>query len=610
MRAVVVMYDSLNRRMLPPFGAEGVHAPSFARLAERSVTFDNCYAGSMPCMPARREMHTGRYNFLHRSWGPLEPFDDSVFELLGASGVHTHLATDHQHYWEDGGATYHNRYTTYEFFRGQEGDRWKGHVGDVTHPATLNSDNFLTRQDWVNRQYLADESVHSQTLTFDAGIEFIETNRDADRWLVQIETFDPHEPFFSYDRYRELYGATDPDRPVFDWPSYRRVVEDDDEVEHARREYLALLSMCDRSLGRVLDTFDRLGLWDDTLLMVCTDHGFLLGERGWWGKSVQPWFNETIHTPLFVWDPRSGARDVHRQQLVQTIDLGPTLLEFFATPLPEDMQGRPLSHLLSAGGEREGALFGAHGGHVNVTDGRYVYMRACAGPDNAPLFDYTLMPTHMRSRFVPDELLDAELAPPFSFTKGVRPLRVTARPMGNPYWHGTLLFDLETDPLQLTPLRDVDTELRMAQLLTDLMRENDAPAEQFERLGLPAEGAVGREHLLVEAQWDQAALARTPAARREDFASEALVRTLTIAEVIDDDVLACQLPDELVPFLRTAARMSPNTTLLEALAHRPGAGLDTARALEDSLQRARRGPRPDEPALVGGGSIDQPEGTS
>ena len=81
MKAIMVMFDSLNRRMLPPYGCDWVHAPNFQRLAERSVTFENCYAGSMACMPARRELHTGRYNFLHRSWGPLEPFDerDSVF---------------------------------------------------------------------------------------------------------------------------------------------------------------------------------------------------------------------------------------------------------------------------------------------------------------------------------------------------------------------------------------------------------------------------------------------------------------------------------------------------------------------------------------------------
>ena len=112
MRAVMVMFDSLNRKMLSSYGCEWTETPNFKRLAERSVTFENCYAGSMPCMPARREMHTGRHNFLHRGWGPLEPFDDSVPQMLRNHGIHTHLTTDHQHYWEDGGATYHNRYST------------------------------------------------------------------------------------------------------------------------------------------------------------------------------------------------------------------------------------------------------------------------------------------------------------------------------------------------------------------------------------------------------------------------------------------------------------------------------------------------------------------
>ncbi|WP_407829892.1 sulfatase-like hydrolase/transferase, partial [Staphylococcus aureus] len=81
----------LNRRMLPPYGSKWVQAPNFERLAAHSATFDQCYAGSMPCMPARRELHTGRYNFLHRSWGPMEPFDDSMPEMLKRAGIYTHL---------------------------------------------------------------------------------------------------------------------------------------------------------------------------------------------------------------------------------------------------------------------------------------------------------------------------------------------------------------------------------------------------------------------------------------------------------------------------------------------------------------------------------------
>jgi arylsulfatase A-like enzyme len=562
-RAVMVMYDSLNRRMLPPYGAENVHAPNFSRLADHTALYENCYAGSMPCMPARRELHTGRYNFLHRSWGPLEPFDDSMPELLRQSGVHTHLATDHQHYWEDGGATYHNRYSTYEFFRGQEGDRWKGQVREPDVPETLNGASFLSRQDWVNRQYMQDESQHSQTLTFDAGVEFIETNLAEDQWFVQIETFDPHEPFFSYEQYRRLLGV-DTEAPVFDWPSYRRVIETPEEVERARGEYLSLLAMCDRSLGRVLDLFDQHGLWDDTMLIVCTDHGFLLGERGWWGKSVQPWFDETIHTPLFVWDPRDRAAGVRRDALVQTIDIAPTLLDYFAVDTPPDMQGLRLS----GGLEREGALFGAHGGHVNVTDGRYVYMRACADPSNTPLHDYTLMPTHMRGRFTPAELHNAELVDGFAFTKGVPVLRVLGQPMGNPWWHGSLLFDLQTDPQQQNPLRDDDLELRLCNLMLDLMHANDAPPAQYERLGLPAEGPALTEHLLVGHQWEQVQQALQPSAQRADLKEDSPLRTLTVTELMDNhpDVL----PDHILAGLNGMRRLNPSAPLLEVFAAHPG----------------------------------------
>ena len=97
MKAIMVMFDSLNRHMLEPYGCDWVPTPNFGRLAERSITFDRSYVCSLPCMPARRELHTGRPGFLHRGWGPLEPFDDSVPEMLDAQGIHSHLVTDHYH---------------------------------------------------------------------------------------------------------------------------------------------------------------------------------------------------------------------------------------------------------------------------------------------------------------------------------------------------------------------------------------------------------------------------------------------------------------------------------------------------------------------------------
>ena len=138
----------------------------------------------MPCMPARRELHTGRYNFLHRSWGPLEPFDDSMPAALSREGVHTHLTSDHYHYWEDGGATYHTQYGTWEFHRGQEGDPWIGQVADPDIPDSIAPrEGRQWRQDWVNRLHMVREQDQPQAKTMASGLDFIERNHDQDNWF-------------------------------------------------------------------------------------------------------------------------------------------------------------------------------------------------------------------------------------------------------------------------------------------------------------------------------------------------------------------------------------------------------------------------------------------
>lgn len=487
MKAIMVMFDSLNRRMLPPYGCDWVHAPNFTRLAEQTVTFDNAYGGSVPCMPARRELHTGRYNFLHRSWGPLEPFDDSMPEILKNHGIATHLVSDHYHYWEEGGANYHTRYSTWQASRGQEGDPWKALLNSPPLPETLNDTTRpAVRQDWINRQYMTNADDLPQAKTFTEGLAFLRENHDSDNWFLHIETFDPHEPFFSHPKYKRLYDDSEDAGPLFDWPAYGHVRETPEQIEQCRREYAAVVSMCDDHLGRVLDAMDQFALWDDTMLIVNTDHGFLLGERGWWGKTIQPYYDEVIHLPLFVWDPRCGCRGQRRASLVQTIDLAPTLLDFFSLPPTADMLGKNLAETVRSDCPvREACLFGVHGGHVNCTDGRYVYMRAPARAENAPLYEYTLMPVHPKHAFSVDELRDLEIHAPFGFTRGCRVLKIPKHGgQSNAHSFGTLLFDLANDPRQEQPLNNSRVEAKMVAHMMDLMHEHDAPPEQFIRLGL------------------------------------------------------------------------------------------------------------------------------
>lgn len=533
MKAVMLMFDSLNREMLEPYGCSWTKTPNFKRLAEHSVRFEQCYAGSLPCMPARRELHTGRYNFLHRSWGPIEPFDDSMPQILKNQGVYTHLISDHVHYWEDGGATYHQRYDSWETVRGQEGDKWKclPELFDKEEDAKIqnkdgkyfHSTRGLQRHDAVNRKYMQTEEDMALVKTVRGGLEFLDKNHVCDRWFLQIECFDPHEPFFVADNCKKEY----PDEYAGeerDWPPYHHVTEDAVTAEHYKKRYAELLSLCDKYLGELLDKFDELDLWKDTMLIVNTDHGYLLGEHGWWSKIVMPCYDEIVHTPLFIHDPRFANRDGQtRDEIVQTIDLSATLLEFFGISCPESMQGKPIRSVIEKEEPiREYALFGIHGAHINIFDGKYVYMKAPAGESNTPLYEYTTMPMHMRNLFSVGELKKAEAVSgdSFPFLKGCPVWKIPKgngngerdfsdllingmdseeakhidnNSMVNAANFGDKLFDMENDPHQETEIQDAEQEARLANLLRKAMLENDCPAEQFERIGLPADRFVTKE---------------------------------------------------------------------------------------------------------------------
>lgn len=491
MRTIVFLFDSLNRRYLSSYGCEWTHTPNFQRLAEHCVTFDNAFVGSMPCIPARRELHTGRYNFFHRSWGPMEPYDDSMPAILRDNGIHSHITTDHHHYFEEGGCTYHTRYSSWEFNRGREGDPWKGHAEDPVLPKFHPSQRVDTdyKQEFHNREYLKEPEQQPQYQTVSQGIEFMEDNKNNENWMLQIEVFDPHEPFYCPDKYKKYYEDTYTG-DFFDWPKYKKCDESSGDVDHVRKEYAAVVSMCDENLGRFLDKMDELDMWKDTMLIVSTDHGYSLGENGWWAKIFGGWYNATAHIPYYVWDPRSGKKNVRNDNLVQWIDIAPTVLEFYNLPIPEDMEGKPLKNVIAKNEPiHDYIAFGVFGGQANITDGRYVYMRGPAYPENVPLYEYTIMPTHLWRPFSVDELHKAEFVEPFKFTKGCKLMKipgVVQNMCTAEFWSKwkTELYDIVNDYNQEHPLDDKAVEARMLDALEKIMIKNDAPVEQYVRLGM------------------------------------------------------------------------------------------------------------------------------
>lgn len=502
MRTIFVLFDSLNRSALGTYGGS-IDTPNFDRLAAKSAVFDKHYIGSMPCMPARRDMHTGRLNFLHRSWGPLEPFDDSFVVKMRGNGVYTHLTSDHNHYFEDGGATYHNRFNTYDFIRGQESDAW---VAMVKPPMERFREMYHERQFGGARSTQRVQGMINETTfkadkdfpihqCFDAALNFLDMNGKEDGWFLQLECFDPHEPFAAPESFREKFKA-DYTGPIYTWPQYRNSSDDTaDEIAEVRANYGALVAFCDQQLGRLMDYLDANDMWEDTSIVLTTDHGFMLGEHEWWGKLRMPFFNEIAHIPLMIHDARKpDSWDTRVSALTQAIDLSPTLLDLFDLEACEHTQGKSMLPLLNGEAEeiRDLALFGVFGGAINATDGNHTYFLYPEDMEDQPIFEYTLMPMHSTSLFEVRELEHAELVRGFDFTKGAPLLKVPAlKDAKRPPMQGggfaethTRLYDLNDDPKQDSPVRNAEIEAWFDNKIRCEMQRHEVPNEAYNRFGL------------------------------------------------------------------------------------------------------------------------------
>jgi len=488
MKCVFIVLDTVRRDYLTAYGSDWVQTPNITRLAERGITFDNHWVGSLPCMTARREFMTGRHNFLDRGWGPIEPFDDTLPGELRKKDIFTHLLTDHYHYFELGGENYHTAFNTWDFHRGQENDWWASHVDRMALPDHLGQ---LSPQNFGNRLRQQNEEDFSGPKTAQAAIDWLDVNKDADNWFVQVEIFDPHEPFYCTDKYREMYNDTY-NGPLFDWPSYDEVHESPDAVEHIRKCYAGLLTMTDHWVGKICDKLESLDLWDDTPVIFTTDHGTMLAEHAYWMKNIMPLYNEIVRIPLIMSLPGDVMAGTRSEALTQTIDLMPTILDYFGCSPPPHVQGQSIFHILDGQNTRQDLIFGYFGMALNITDGRFVYMRNPVNADAGPLFAYTAMPTGGLKQWYPREVYDrVEMGRYFSHTYNLPMYKIPTtgkvprhHPDEKSYAGRNQIFDIRDDPEQIHPISDTKMEADLADRMRNHLAASEAQTEQYTRLGL------------------------------------------------------------------------------------------------------------------------------
>ena len=483
--------------MLGCYGGAEFRTPNIDRLAARSVRFTSHYVGSLPCMPARHDILCGALDFLWRPWGSVEIWEDAITAHLRKAGVVSQLITDHPHLFETGGENYHVDFNAWDYQRGHEGDAWKTRPDPSWAGAPSFGRGHMPYDD--SRGYFRGESDFPGPRTLGAAARWIEQNAGVhDRFFLMVDEFDPHEPFDTPEPYASLY---DPDwqGSHLIWPPYvvgaqEKGVLTPRQARQIRASYGGKLTMIDAWLGRILDAIDAKSLWDDTMIVLCTDHGHYLGERDIWGKPGAPLYQPIAHIPMLIAAPGLDAGDC--DALTTSVDLFATLQETFGIEsVRQRTHGRSLLPLLrgETASVRDHVLAGVWGREVHLIEKTRKYVRA-PKDKNAPLAMFSnrwsTMPTHVLSRTqelpLPDHraVLDRMPGSPVPVLR-----QIWEAGDAVPFWaaarfRGNQLYDLENDPGENDNLAESEQETGAADRLRAALQAVEAPAAQFQRLGL------------------------------------------------------------------------------------------------------------------------------
>lgn len=353
------------RPELTSFGAEKMVTPHFDRLAKRGVRFDRAYCMVPTCGASRASLMTG-----------LRPAKDRFVTFTaradkdapGTTTLNTHFR-NHGYRTISLGKVFHNPIDSQ--------DGWsepptrpsaKRYVTKASIAATVKNGKGKSRgPSWENGGDVPDDT-YSDGLVANQAIDRLRelASRPDEPFFFAVGFAKPHLPFVAPGKYFEKYPAAEVRLPNNYFPpkaapdgavhtsgelrSYSDIpktgVLSEAKARELIRGYHAATSYTDAHIGRLLDTFDELGLSKNTLIVLWGDHGWNLGEHTMWCK--HSCFETSLHAPLIVVTPDSMklTSGASTSSLVEFIDIYPTLCELTDLPLPQHLDGKSLVPIL------------------------------------------------------------------------------------------------------------------------------------------------------------------------------------------------------------------------------------------------------------------------
>lgn len=417
-----IMVDQLAPHFLPNYGHDLVSAPRIAALSENGITFDNAYTNSPLCVPARASLVTGKLPStlgIFDSAGELCASIPTLAHYMRASGYHTCLSGKAHFIGPDQLHGFEDRLTSDMCMAdfGMSGDWERGE-----EPL-----GFYHTMEAVVTAGIAERAAqqdHDEEVTHRASqwlYDWARQARDARRpFYLSVSLSQPHDPYVTPKRYWDRYSHDDIDLPAVPYipveqrdpysawlyRHYDRGEHDvtEEHIRTARHAYYGNISYVDDLIGQVLDVVERIGQGENTIIVFCSDHGDMLGERGQWYK-MSP-YEQSSRVPLIVKMPgRTAGGRVESN--VSLMDIAPTIMDIATEGEAlavcegvDGMHGRSMRDLLHGDAQSwpdiavsELMFEGRTEPAVMVRKGRYKYVHV--SPGNALLFDMVADPKEM-----------------------------------------------------------------------------------------------------------------------------------------------------------------------------------------------------------------------
>ncbi len=400
---LIIMVDQLNGCLFPDGQpADFLHVPNLKKLAAQSARFKRNYTASPLCGPGRASFMSGQLSSRSQVYDNAAEFSSAIPTFahhLRRAGWATILSGKMHFVGPDQLHGFEERLTTDIYpadfgwtpdYRqpGQRIDWWYHNLGSVTGAGVAQTTNQLEYDDEV--AHFACQKLYQ-----------LSRRQEKRPFCLTVSFTHPHDPYVARRQFWQLYEGCDRLDPDIgpmpfdqqDPHSQRLFIANDyqnfnitaKDVRQARQAYFANISYLDEKIGQILDVLEQGRLADDTVILFCSDHGDMLGERGLWFK--MSFFEGSARTPLLIYSPFLSSQTI--EQPVSNLDILPTLADMAGIGLDEilaGIDGESLLPVISSGKKRaavpmEYAAEGSYAPLVGLVEGHFKYICCALDPD-------------------------------------------------------------------------------------------------------------------------------------------------------------------------------------------------------------------------------------